>query len=150
VRVADERRVITANECAVQRRADTLVRLRADDDEVADGEVGEDGLERRLLERVRVALLHERVALVRAELGHDLPLLASLLEVLARVLHPDDRNLRRAGLLDDCADVRDDRVTLVCAADDAVLYVDDEQCGVGAVLECRHGLPLVATRTAGR
>src|SRR5262249_28650611 len=83
VRIADERRVIAANECAVQRRADAFVRLRADDDQAADGEVGEDGLERRLLERVRIPLLDERLALVRTQLRDDLPSLASLREVVA-------------------------------------------------------------------
>ena len=48
VRIADQRRVIAANKCAVQRRAHALVRLRADDDEPPDGEVREYGLERRL------------------------------------------------------------------------------------------------------
>ena len=50
-----------ADECAVQRRAHAFVRLRADDDEAPDGEVGEYGLERRLLERVRIPLLDERL-----------------------------------------------------------------------------------------
>src|SRR6267154_5529907 len=48
VRVADERRVVAANERSVQRRADAFVRLGADDNQAADGEVGENGLERRL------------------------------------------------------------------------------------------------------
>src|SRR4029077_1646717 len=103
VRIADERRVIAANECAVQRRAHTFVRLRADDDEAPDREIGEYRLERRLLERVRIPLLDERLALVRAQLRDNFPLLASWREVVARVLHPDDRNLRRASLLDDGA-----------------------------------------------
>src|SRR4029077_8585441 len=119
VRIADERRVIAANECAVQRRAHALVRLRADDDEAPDGEVGEYGLERRLLERVRIPLLDERLALVRAQLRDDLPLLASLREVVARVLYPDDRNLRRARFLDNGADVRDNGIPLEGAAHDA-------------------------------
>ena len=38
MRIADERRVIAANECAVQRRTHAFVRLRADDDS-PDGEV---------------------------------------------------------------------------------------------------------------
>ena len=40
--------------------------------------------------------------------------------------------------LDKAADARHDRVALVCPRDDAVLNVDDEECGVRAVLECRH------------
>ena len=145
VRIADERRVIAADECAVQRRAHAFVRLRADDDEAPDGEVGEDGLERRLLERVRIPLRDEWLALVRAQLGDDLPLLASRRKVVARVLHPDDRNLRGASLVDDGADFRDDCVPLVGALHDAVLHVDHEHCSVRAVLECRHRLPLVAS-----
>jgi hypothetical protein len=124
--------------------------LRPNDDEAPHGELFEDGLERRLLERVRIPLRDERLALVRAQLRNDLPLLTSLREVVARVLHPDDRNLRRASLLDHGADVRDDGVPLVRATHDAVLHVNYEQCSVRAVLECRHGLPLVAGRTAGR
>ena len=128
----------------MQRRAHAFVRLRADDDEAPDREVGEDGLERRLLERVRIPLGDERLALVRPQLRDDLPLLASLLEVVARVLHPDDRNVCRASFVDDGADIRDDCVPLVGAFHDAVLHVDHEKCSVRAVLECRHRLPLVA------
>ena len=60
------------------------------------------------------------------------------------VLHPDDRNRGRASLLDDGADVCDDGVPVVGSVDDAVLHVDDEECGIRAVLECRHGLSLLA------
>ena len=52
----------------------------------------------------------------------------------------DDRDLFPSRLLDQAADVRDDRVALRSALDDAVLHVDDEECGVRAVLECGHGL----------
>src|SRR2546430_16625150 len=45
-------------------------------------------------------------------------------------------------LLDKAADVGDDRVALGSPLDDAVLHVDDEECGVRPVLECGHGLPL--------
>src|SRR5205823_3309414 len=113
MRIADERRVIAANERAVQRRADTFVGLRADDDQATNGEGGKDALERRLLERVRVTLLNERLTPVRAQLRDDLPLLASLREIVARVLHPNDRNLRRASFLDDCSDVCDIAVPLI-------------------------------------
>src|SRR5579862_9672931 len=40
VRVAHERRVVTPDERAVERRADALVRLRSDDDEPSDAEAG--------------------------------------------------------------------------------------------------------------
>jgi hypothetical protein len=46
-------------------------------------------------------------------------------------------------LLDKAADVRDDRVALRSPLDDAVLHIDDEECGVRPVLECGHGLPLL-------
>jgi hypothetical protein len=59
------------------------------------------------------------------------------------VLDPDNGDLFPPRLLDKAADVRDDRVALVRPLDDAILHVDDEECGVRPVLECRHGLPLV-------
>jgi hypothetical protein len=40
-------------------------------------------------------------------------------------------------------DVRDDRVAFVSPLDDAVLHVDDEECGVRSILECGHDLPLL-------
>ena len=43
VRVADERRVVAADERAVERRADAGVGLRAGDDEPADAALGEHG-----------------------------------------------------------------------------------------------------------
>ena len=60
------------------------------------------------------------------------------------MLHPDDRDLRRASFLDDGADIRDDGVVFVGAAHDAVLHVDHEECSVRAVVECRHGASGVA------
>src|SRR3954470_13590572 len=66
---------------------------------------------------------------------------AAPLEVVARVLHPNDRNLLRASPFDHAADVRDRRVPLVRLAQDAGLHVDHQQRGVRTVLECRHGLP---------
>jgi hypothetical protein len=41
-------------------------------------------------------------------------------------------------LLDEAADVGDDRIALVGPLDDAVLHVDDQECGVRPVLECGH------------
>ncbi len=93
VRVADEGRVVAADERAVQRRAHTLVRLRADDDETADGEVGEDGLERRSPRTSRGTASRPAARPRRAQLRDDLPLLASLAKLVARVLDPDDRDL---------------------------------------------------------
>ena len=57
------------------------------------------------------------------------------------MLDPDDGDLLPPRLLDEAADVRDDRVALVRPLDDAVLHVDDEECGVRPVLECGHGFP---------
>src|SRR3954470_14879452 len=52
---------------------------------------------------------------------------AAPLEVVARVLHPNDRNLLRASPFDHAADVRDRRVPLVRLAQDAGLHVDHQQ-----------------------
>jgi hypothetical protein len=59
------------------------------------------------------------------------------------VLDPDNGDPFPSRLLDKAADVRDDRVALVRPPDDAVLYVDDEQCGVRPIQECGHGLSLL-------
>jgi len=56
------------------------------------------------------------------------------------VLDPDDGDPFLPRLLDKAADIRDDRVALVRPADDAVLHVDDKECGVRPVLECGHRL----------
>jgi hypothetical protein len=58
------------------------------------------------------------------------------------MLNPDHGDPFSPRLLDQVADVRDDRVAFVSPADDAVLYVDDEERGIRPVLECGHGLPL--------
>src|SRR5205823_6712793 len=60
------------------------------------------------------------------------------------VLDPDDGDAFLPRLLDEAADVCDDRVALGSPLDDAVLHVDDEECGVRPVLECGHGLPFLA------
>jgi hypothetical protein len=44
-------------------------------------------------------------------------------------------------LLDEAADVRQDRVALVTPLEDAVLHVDDQEGSVRPVLECGHRLP---------
>jgi hypothetical protein len=59
------------------------------------------------------------------------------------VLDPDNGYPFLPRLLDKVADVRDDRVALGSSFDDAVLHVDDEECGVRPVLECGHGLPFL-------
>src|SRR6185437_14307851 len=85
----------------------------------------------------------ERVAGVRAQLRDDLPVVAVGREVVALVLHPDDRDVARAGFLDHGADVRHHAVPLVGAAHDSVLHVDNEERGVRAVLQRGHRLPLL-------
>src|SRR5207237_9095206 len=77
------------------------------------------------------------------KLGDDPPVVAPPRKLLVGVLHPDDGDPFPPRLLDKAADVRDDRVALVSPLDDAVLHVDDEECGVRPVLECSHGLPLL-------
>jgi hypothetical protein len=59
---------------------------------------------------------------------------------LVGVLHPDDGDVFTPRLLDEAADVRDDRIALVRALDDAVLHVDDEERGVRPVGERAQGL----------
>src|SRR5205085_12421721 len=110
VRVADERRVVTAGNRAVQRGANTCVGLSAGDDEASDLEVGEDDLEVRVLERVAVALLDDGLVSGRCELADDLPVVASGLELLARVPNPHDGNALLPCLVDETADIRHDRV----------------------------------------
>ena len=44
-----------------------------------------------------------------------------------------------ARLVDEAADVGDDRVAFVRPRHDPVLHVDDEECGVRPVLQCGHG-----------
>src|SRR2546430_9873201 len=62
------------------------------------------------------------------------------------VLDPDNGDPFPPRLLDKAADVGDDRVALGSPLDDAVLHVDDEECGVRPVLECGHGLDRKSTR----
>ncbi len=62
------------------------------------------------------------------------------------MLHPDHRYVFAARLLDETADVRDDRVASRRALDDAVLHVDDEERCVRPVIECGHALPFAPKR----
>src|SRR5207244_1720117 len=95
------------------------------------------------LEGVPVGLLDERLGAVRSQLGADPPVVAPPRKLLVGMLDPDDGNPFPPRLLNKAADVRDDRVALGSPLDDAVLHVDDEECGVRAVLKCGHGLPLL-------
>lgn len=54
------------------------------------------------------------------------------------MLDPHDGDLLPPRLRDEGADVRDDGVALVGSLDDALLHVDHEQRGVGAMVERRH------------
>jgi len=140
--VADKGRVVPPDERAVERRADARIGLCADDDESPDSEARQDGLEGGVLEGVAIVLLDERLGVSRSQLGDDPPVAAPPRKLLVGVLDPDNGDPFPSRLLDKAADVRDDRVALVSPLDDAVLHVDDEECGVRPVLECGHGLPL--------
>jgi hypothetical protein len=59
------------------------------------------------------------------------------------VLDPDDGDLLLARLVDEAADVGDHRIALVSFLDDALLHIDDEQCGVRPILKCGHRFPLL-------
>jgi len=61
------------------------------------------------------------------------------------VLDPDHRGALPARPVDQLGDVRDDRVALVGAGDDAVLCVDDEERGVGPLVEGGHDFSLRET-----
>ena len=111
--VADEGRVVPLHDGAVQRRADARVGLCADDDESPDSEIRQHRLEVGVFERVAVVLLDKRLGVVRGQLGDDLPVVAAALETLIGVLHPDNGNVLPSRLLDEAADVGDDRVALV-------------------------------------
>ena len=143
VAIADKGRVVPPDECAVERRADACIGLSARDDESADSEARQHGLEGGVLERVAVVLLDERLGVLRSQFGDDPPVFAPPRKLLVRVLDPNDGDPFAARLLDKAADARDDRVALVSPLDNAVLHVDDEKCRVWPVLECGHGPPLV-------
>src|SRR6185312_5024827 len=132
-----------SDERAVQRRADARIGLCAGHDEPPDPEARQHGLEGGVLKGVAVALLHQRLGIARSQFGDDPPVVASLRELLVGMLDPDNGDLFPPRLLDQAADVRDNRVALVSAPDDTVLHVDDEECGVRPVLQCGHSLPLL-------
>ncbi len=79
-----------------------------------------------VLEGVAVLLLDERLGVTGSQFGDDSPILAPRRELLVGVLDPDDGDPFAPRLVDEAADVCDDRVTLVSSLDDAVLHVDDE------------------------
>jgi hypothetical protein len=122
----------------MQGRADALVGLRACHDQPARCQVGQHRFQRGLLERVGVALVHKRLIVAGRQLRHDQPLVAALGQVVAGMLHPDDRDIRLPGLLDEAGDVGHHRIPLVRSADDSVLHVDDQQSGIRPVLQRGH------------
>jgi len=103
-----------------------------------DIQPGQHRLELGVLERVAVVLVDDGLALVRAELRDDAPLVAALGQPLVAVLHPDHRHLLASRALDQPVDVSHDAVALVRPFDDAVLHVDDKKCGLRTVLQRGH------------
>src|SRR3989442_4909189 len=79
----------------------------------------------------------------RSQRGTDPPVVVPPRKLLDGVLTPETGTPSPPRLLDKAADVRDDGVALGSPLDDAVLHVDDEECGIRAVLKCGHGLPLL-------
>jgi hypothetical protein len=131
----------------VERRTDACIGLRADYDESPDSEAREHGFEGGVLEGVAVVLLDERLDVDPGEFGNDPPVVASFCELLVGVLDPDNRDPFPPRLRSKAADLRDDLVAFVGSADDAVLYVDDEERGLRPVLECGDGPPLQTPRS---
>jgi hypothetical protein len=127
----------------VERGADAGVGLGPDHDQPPDAKARQHGLQGGVLEGVVIVLLDQRLGVVRGQLGDDPPLVAPPGQLLVRMLDPDHRDPLPPRLLDQAADVRDDRVPLVRPLHDAVLHVDHQECGVRPVLECGHGLPLL-------
>ena len=79
------------------------------------------------------------------QLGHVLPRVTPLGQCLVvGVLHPDDRHI--LGAVDEGRDGRDGGVTVDRVGHDAVLYVDDHEGGMRAVLKGRH-LTIVSAST---
>src|SRR4051794_20707756 len=138
VRVLDESGVIAPDHRAVQGREDAAVSLRARYHEPADLALGEHILQVGVLEGVAIALVHDRLGLILPQLGHVLPRLAALRQFVGVVLHPHDRHIRRPGAVNELGDVGHHGVTVMGAADDAVLDVDDEQGGVRAIGQSAH------------
>jgi hypothetical protein len=97
----------------VERRADALVGLRADDHKSPDPEARQDGLEAGALEGVPVVLFDERLVVLRGQLGDDPPRGTPPRELLVGVLDPDNGDLFPPRLVDNAADVGDNRVALV-------------------------------------
>src|ERR1700722_20684958 len=85
----------------------------------------------------------------RSEFGDDLPWIAAAGTRAARILDPDHGDLFPPGVLNDALDIRDHGVALVVPTDHAVLHIDNEERGIGPVLECGHRSPLGAYHPQG-
>ena len=96
------------------------------------------GLQGGVLEGVAVLLVHQRLGLLALQLGHVLPAVAVLGQVVVGVLHPDHRDLLGAGLVDQGVDVGDHLVALVGVGHHVVLHVHDQQGGVGTIWQAGH------------
>ena len=86
-----------------------------------------------VLERVAVRLFDKRLGVARRQFGDYLPPLAAPRKLLIGVLDPDDGDLIAPRAVDKAADIRDDRVAIMSSLNNAVLYIDDEECGVRPV-----------------
>ena len=93
-----------------------------------------------VLERVAVALLDQRLGVSGSQLRHDPPRVAPRTSTVVGVLHPDDRDILSPRLLDQAADIRDNRVAL---GRPRRRRSGRRSRGVRVrpVLECGHGLP---------
>jgi hypothetical protein len=67
------------------------------------------------------------------QLRDVLPALGASWQLVAGVLYPEHGDMLGPSLVHEDLDVGDHPVALVGLADDAVLHVDDEQCGAGSV-----------------
>lgn len=143
VGVRDQGDVVSTGETTVDRGPDAGVRLRTGDDDASGPEALQDVLEDRALEGVAVGLGDQAVALPQLQLGDELPLVGTGLQVLRLMLDPDDRHVLVMGPVGQFPDVGHDLVAAECAVDDEVLQVDDEQRRVRSVGESTHDLSVV-------
>lgn len=139
VGVADQGHVVAPDKCAVDGRADARIRLRSGDDDAADVQPGQHGLELRSLEGVAEGFLDHQLVVHLAEFGDDLPVVAALHQVFVHVLDPHHRNLAAPGGRQQAGDVGHDGVSLVRVPDNGDLHVHDEQGCVPAAAGHGHG-----------
>ena len=92
--------------------------------------------------------LRQRRGVARGQLRDDPPSIASPRKMLVVMLNPDKGTPLPPRLLDEAADVRGDRGTLVRHRDDAVLHADDEESCVLLIRDGGHALPSLTVGTA--